>query len=198
LDICQVVKSGVVACDDKRLKKLIVVYGPGSPVSRVLGFRAGSAITAEVILKLVSVFSEIVQRAGKRCFMAQSNRMAEIPSQHSHVPKVNVQWLVWAGKIGHTEMIIEVSGLIEAAVLGVEVSAFGAVFALALICGFPEAGEERFPLGRVMREIGMGMGVGGHGTDMGVVERWQLGMVSSACQTGSRLIVNCWRDRQIN
>jgi len=132
LDICQVVKSGVVACDDKRLKKLMVVYGPGSPVSRVLGFRAGSAITAEVILKLVSVFSEIVQRAGKRCFVEQPNRMAEISSQHSHVPKVNVQWLVWAGKIGHTEIVIEVSGLIEAAVLGFEVLALFTILALAL------------------------------------------------------------------
>jgi len=58
---------------------------------------------------------------------------------------VNVQWLIWAGKIGHTEMIIEVSELIEAALLGFEVLALFTILALALICGVPEAREGRLP-----------------------------------------------------
>lgn len=59
--IRDVMQSGVMACDDECLEKLVILNSPNSTIGCVLGFLTGDAIPPQIALKLLSVFPEIVE-----------------------------------------------------------------------------------------------------------------------------------------
>ena len=87
---------------------------------------------------------------------------------------------------------------VEVAVSGIQAAALLTGLSLALGCSVAKRRKQQLPLGWVLREILMGMGVCGHNKEMSVGEQWQLELLVGGCQTGNRQIVNCWRAWPIN
>ena len=99
-------------------------------------------------LKLCCEFSQIMPETGEIAPVVGGLGLCRVRREH------------FGGESGGPEGVF-----VEVAVCGLQALAFWAEAALALVWGFPEGGEERFPFRRVIREIWMGMGVGrgGHG-----------------------------------
>ena len=82
------------------------------------------------------------------------------------------------------------------AVSGIKAAALLAGFSLALGSSIAKGRKQQLPFGRVTGEIRMGVGVGWHEREMGVVERYQLGMLGGGCQIEKSIF--CWgADRQM-
>ena len=85
---------------------------------------------------------------------------------------------------------------IEVAVGGIKVATLLAGLSLALGRSIAKGRKQQLPFGRVPGEIRMGVGVGRHDREMGVVKRWQLGMLGGGCQIEKSIF--CWgADRQM-
>ena len=101
LEVCHVVKPGVVTRDDERLKELFFLHRPNSTISSVLGFLAGRAIPAEVVLKLVTIFPKVMKCSRQNGLLMELDRLGKAACDSRNILQMNMQWLTGPGEVGH-------------------------------------------------------------------------------------------------